>query len=339
MKHDNIAGSLYGLAIGDALGRPTEFIGMAEIYKKFGRTGVIPLPSDARVTDDTHMMLHYGRAAVRGMQARTQSATVFAREFRRATVAWYYDPEQKPFRAPGNSCMTAARALANPKNRHWNRVTTVSRGCGSNMRVAPIAFLPTNLLPNVAQLSAAMTHGHPLSLAATELTAWVIRWAAEGVNPLDLVDMALGRIKAVLDKDAAYNGEWLTELHRRWSGSPEINMQIGWFDMRRMMIKVKKQLDTSDTGDNACLNIGEGWEADAAIGVALYCAARHHDRPLDAVSRGARTSGDSDSIACLTGAIMGAHYGLGAWPRRWINQIEFSRQIGKLSDDLWSARR
>ena len=72
---DKIAGCLFGAALGDAFGAPTEFIrSAAEIEAQFGKGGPSfplgffgragqPLPKSIRVTDDTQMMLVlYGRA-------------------------------------------------------------------------------------------------------------------------------------------------------------------------------------------------------------------------------------------------------------------------------------
>jgi ADP-ribosylglycohydrolase len=56
---------------------------------------------------------------------------------------------------------------------------------------------------------------------------------------------------------------------------------------------------------------------------------------VNALRRAAVTSGDSDSIACLTGAFAGAHLGAGCWPREWTERIEYREQLvwlaGKLS--------
>src|ERR1044071_2130939 len=61
----SVAGSLYGLAYGDALGAPTEFRTVAEIVAVFGPGGPRDLPTEpgtgiARATDDTQMALANG---------------------------------------------------------------------------------------------------------------------------------------------------------------------------------------------------------------------------------------------------------------------------------------
>ena len=53
-----VSGSLYGLAYGDALGKPTEFMSMSEIIAAYGPSGPVSLEGHpALVTDDTQMAL------------------------------------------------------------------------------------------------------------------------------------------------------------------------------------------------------------------------------------------------------------------------------------------
>jgi ADP-ribosylglycohydrolase len=63
---------------------------------------------------------------------------------------------------------------------------------------------------------------------------------------------------------------------------------------------------------------------------ALLCALRHPREPVDALARAAATSGDSDSIACLAGAYLGAARGMAAWPSRWASRIEYTDQLAAL---------
>ena len=46
---------LFGLALGDALGWPTEFINIHQIKSKFGPNGIQEPPDPALYTDDTQM--------------------------------------------------------------------------------------------------------------------------------------------------------------------------------------------------------------------------------------------------------------------------------------------
>lgn len=48
---DTSMGMLFGLAIGDALGRPTEFMSLTNIYSKYGPEGIRDLPEQALYTE------------------------------------------------------------------------------------------------------------------------------------------------------------------------------------------------------------------------------------------------------------------------------------------------
>jgi ADP-ribosylglycohydrolase len=61
-------------------------------------------------------------------------------------------------------------------------------------------------------------------------------------------------------------------------------------------------LDVTDDGDDACRITGVGWVAEEALATALLCALRHAEDPVGGLARAASTSGDSDSLACLSPA-------------------------------------
>ena len=171
--HDRASGSLFGLALGDALGAKTEFLSVYEIRQRFGAGGPAEPPGDpARVTDDTQMTLAVGEALLEAGQPL--SASTLEEPLRRAFVAWADSPDND--RAPGMTCLTACARLK--LGMPWTQATVAdSKGCGANMRVAPVGLVP-NIAPQtraaLAQFQAALTHGHPTALAASDLTAWTV---------------------------------------------------------------------------------------------------------------------------------------------------------------------
>jgi ADP-ribosylglycohydrolase len=82
--------------------------------------------------------------------------------------------------------------------------------------------------------------------------------------------------------------------------------------------------------EDACRITGAGWIAEEALATGLFCAIRHADDPISGLARAAATSGDSDSIACLTGAFLGAAHGLSVWPTRWTERIEYKDQLAAM---------
>ena len=67
-REERAAGCLFGLAFGDALGAPTEFLPVAEILRRWPPAG--PAGEPARVTDDTQMALAVGEALAEALLRR-----------------------------------------------------------------------------------------------------------------------------------------------------------------------------------------------------------------------------------------------------------------------------
>src|SRR3954451_1818247 len=134
---DRVAGCLFGLAIGDALGAPTEFLTVDEILRRFPPHGpAAPEGNPARVTDDTQMMLAVGEALLAA--ARPYTAATLEGPLRAAFIVWNNSPENN--RAPGMTCMRACENLE--QGLPWTEATVPgSKGCGANMRVAPVGLL------------------------------------------------------------------------------------------------------------------------------------------------------------------------------------------------------
>jgi ADP-ribosylglycohydrolase len=104
-----ISGCLFGMALGDALGAPTEFLNVSAILKRFPPNGPqVPIGNPARVTDDTQMALAVGEALVNAPCPYTPHG--LGQELKRTLVDWYTDPENN--RAPGRTCLTACQQLA-----------------------------------------------------------------------------------------------------------------------------------------------------------------------------------------------------------------------------------
>lgn len=321
------SGCLFGLAYGDALGGPTEFLPVAAIRKRYGPDGPRDLPGDpARVTDDTQMTLAVGWALHEVTDPRPDTLEPV---LRRRFIAWSISDDNN--RAPGNTCLAACTALA--ENVPWQQASVIgSKGCGANMRVAPVGLVRAydlDVLAGVAQVQAGLTHGHPTALAASELTAYAVRVLVDGV-PLDELSGLL-REHCHTQHDT-YRHDWLGDLWQRGgTATPAEFIGRGWDECLTALDRLAAALSTPDTGGDACLLTGQGWIAEEALATALFCALRHATDPVAALSRAATTSGDSDSIACLTGALLGAAHGMTAWPVGWSTRIEYADQLTALA--------
>jgi ADP-ribosyl-[dinitrogen reductase] hydrolase len=166
MKEDILSrarGAFIGLAVGDALGAPVEFMTRGEIKDKYGVLkdmvggGWLRL-KPGQVTDDTDMSLCVARAiAINGEWSLTGMADNLAN--------WL---KSKPIDV-GDTCRRGIRnymlkgVLETPQN-EWDG------GNGAAMRMLPVGLFTlgdTQLLENCTLQHAHLTHNHALSDAAS----------------------------------------------------------------------------------------------------------------------------------------------------------------------------
>jgi len=323
------------LAIGDALAAPTEFLSHAQIIEQFGTQG--PAEPSERVTDDTQMAIAVGEALLNAPPPL--SAASLEPVLRQAFVDWLKSPDND--RAPGMTCIRACTGLVG--GLHWHDATDRnSKGCGANMRVAPVGLLTRDrdgvgvrARGAIAQFQAAMTHAHPTALAAADLTAAAVAELAGGTEPVELLDLLRDYAHA---QRKIYHQSWLgDEIWKRSNvPSPADFIAAGWDECIGALDRLESALALLGAQGNEhqdpCEHVGDGWVAEEALAAGLLCFLLHPSDAVAAVRRAAVTGGDSDSIACLTGAFAGAHLGLDAWPGAWVERIEYRQRLQTLGD-------
>jgi ADP-ribosylglycohydrolase len=330
---DNTRAALFGLAFGDALGAPTEFLPFDEVTRRYGPQGPRELPTPAMVTDDTQMTLAVADALISAMEQPPLTPERLEPRIRGRFLYWWDSPEND--RAPGHTCMEACGAMA--RGLPWRQATVEgSKGCGANMRVAPMGLVPgvtESERAGAAQLQAAMTHGHPTGLAASELTAFTVHWRRNGLSVAEVPD----RIRQhCVDNRRTYREDWLGDLWKRPTvQTPEDFIAQGWDESREALDGLEDAVRHLGPDADPCQAMGAGWVAEESLATALYCLLVFPDDPVAAVARAAASSGDSDSIAALTGAFAGAAFGAEAWPTEWYTRIEYAGELERISA-AWS---
>ncbi|MEW6664332.1 MAG: ADP-ribosylglycohydrolase family protein [Thermodesulfobacteriota bacterium] len=311
MDLDRAKGVIYGLAIGDALGAPTEFMKLDQIKARYGEDGIRDLPDPALFTDDTQMSVAIAEALVRAGEKNVDAIMEAVRE---EFIKWLHSPENN--RAPGGTCL---KGVANmEKGVHWTRSGVAnSKGCGSAMRTAPIGYLyqhDPEKLKEVAHATGVCTHGHPAADAACIAAAYLVKLALDGTRPGDM-------IPELLLFTSGISGQF-----------DEAIQKVARCVEQESSLPNSPVLPFADSPIPPIL--GEGWVGEEAVALALYCFLRYPGSYEKTVIRGAYTNGDSDSVACIAGSISGAYLGLEAIPPEWIMRIEKTEYLGSLAERM-----
>ena len=302
---EQVLGMMYGLALGDALGSPVEFWELKGIRERYGPDGIQELPTPALFTDDTQMTLAVAEALIAaGHQDLGGIMEAISQEF----VAWLRSPEND--RSPGGACLYGTRQLEAGVP-WWKSGKPNSKGCGAAMRVAPIGFLYQHDLAKLRQVAAAsalVTHHHPAAQLGAVAAAFLAKLALDRLPPEEMLPAL--------------------EL--------ETHGQVREFD--QTLARLEEALEMASP-DAALAHIGEGWVAEEAVMLALYCFLKSPDDFLTTIRRGANTQGDSDSIACIAGGISGAYLGIQALPAAWVARLEKSEYLADVARRLAAVQR
>jgi ADP-ribosylglycohydrolase len=327
---DRFQGCLLGLAIGDALGYPTEFLSLPQILQRYGPSGIQDLEGNPALhSDDTQTSLAVARSLIEAGQDGVENwMEVLVQQL----LAWLRSPEND--RAPGNTTIKGCQRLESGVS--WTESGLLeSKSCGAIMRVAPIGLYyhsDPSELRLAAWASSLATHAHPTALVCAEVTAFCVSWALAGIAPSQYGD----RI-SVLQSESVQ--AWEPVLGRSWEragfASPKEYLDQGWKELLSEFEKIPLAM-AKDSCD-ICDILGGGWGADEALACALACVLRFPADYAAAIKRGANTGGDSDSIASIAGAISGAYLGYKAVPKDWRKRIESRHLLIDLSRQLCAS--
>ncbi len=298
---DRARGALLGLACGDALGRPIEFMSPQQITQQHGTVtemlshGTHGQPAGT-VTDDTDMALCIAHSLVENGRFNGQD---IADRF----YEWYQDG---PFDI---GLMTADALREYGEGTSWrdagqtvwhHRSEGSNAGNGSIMRCAPhaIAFAKDpETLVQVSKQSSAITHYDPRCTYGCAILNCTVAGYLRGDNqPLD---DALARV----ERDAP---DELVET-----------------------LRLIPDLVDSDQLPNSGYVVH-------TLQTALYDALTASS-PEDAIVTAVNRGGDTDTLGAVTGAIAGARFGAKELPDRWLEDIEYKDDLELLAHALATA--
>ncbi len=331
-------GCLYAGAIGDALGAAVEFSSRDEILKKFGPYGIqdyAPCYGGlAKFTDDTQMTLFTAEALlITWYQEQNLANTHHKVNFKNAYLRWlntqngsielaspqgflYLNQELYSSRAPGMTCLSGLKQIA-----HTDSFVALnnSKGCGTVMRVAPIAIMAHASLNNDfegnindslvwvydrAIETAALTHGHPTGQIAAAAFALILFAVLCGKTVMAATELALELIEQ-------------KEFHEETS-------QL----LKRAITESKNTLESHI----AIEKLGQGWIAEEALAIAVYCALKAKSIE-QGILMAVNITGDSDSTGSMAGQLLGAYFGFEAIPHRFLAHLELESLLEQITKD------
>ena len=305
-----IAGALFGVAVGDALGGPVEFMGPEEIAARYGRLdkmvggGWLHL-QPGEITDDTQMTLCVAEGIVEAPHTPIQP---IGRRF----IEWDNAGPKDIGGACASSIHNAQRiGGAAPTAAEWEAAGKATQrsaghpveGNGALMRnVYPGLFYPSAVQAvTIAQRVAKMTHAGDRSTEACILYARMVHLLTASES--DIQDTQTPR------DFLAEHCRAVPEYHAAATAPEVIRGRLG------------------------------GWVVDA-MRIAVGSVATT-DSFEEAVVTAVNLGGDADTNAAITGGLAGAWYGYDAIPAEWIAALapDIRETLIRLTNAAYEARR
>ncbi len=360
--YDGVAGSLFAAAIGDGLGGFTEFEpGVYDgqplsdstnaVQQMLGR-GLIRTSKDLKgvyaqrvnflktqglinaktgvaisYTDDTAMSLVVMDILLQAQQKNwdlqktmSEMAYAFCKDFH-AAKGW-----AAAGRAPGGACKNGIQLLEmcikNKKNKiqNWWRVGALNAGgCGSVMRAHPFGLVFADDLEKAEKWAvehSRLTHQDPIALASCAAMAVGTALALRQEDPAVVVAGMIGAAQKYDYKDR----RTVIKMQRAYEYAQNARTLMHKKSLATIYDALKdKEFITLHT---QVFHEFKGWGAHEAIAAALYVFALVPNDPDAAICLGVHTPGDSDSIASLAGALVGARAGIKKVNAQNIKEIE-----------------
>jgi ADP-ribosylglycohydrolase/catechol 2,3-dioxygenase-like lactoylglutathione lyase family enzyme len=222
-------------------------------------------------------------------------------------------------------------------------------GNGVAMRVLPHAVYyatdtePTNLLRDVA-LDGVATHGHPRALvgaAAYAYAAWWLLRSQRTVGFGELVSALLENSKTwgAFPAQPATNNGW-GEAAQDVVGDYESAWHQVVDEMAALLVRASEGVAAGTLGDDNEVLGGLGafgstkGAGTVSAAAAVYLTARYAAQPVQGVLRAAFATGaDTDTIAAMTGGLLGSLAGAEWLPREWFS-VQDSDYLRRVANKL-----
>jgi ADP-ribosylglycohydrolase len=332
-EQDRARGALYGLAIGDALGMPTQLLSREQIIDRWGPLlgGFEPAPPDhpiaaglpaGAVTDDTEQAVLLGRLLLSG--------PVDPRELADGLIAWERDMKARgSLDLLGPSTRRAIDAvLAGTPPAEAGRSGDTN---GAAMRIAPVGLTAASVnlpaLVDAVQQASQVTHNTSVAIAGAAAVAAAV---STGLSTLNLA--ATGRI--AIATEAAVEAASLGAERGHWVAGADVAARIRW------ATELVSGRGPAEAAEVIYALVGTSLATQESVPAAFAVLAAVPEDPWQACLLAASLGGDTDTIAAMAGAIAGACHGLSAFPADAVAVIDGNGLgLAGLADALLALRR
>ena len=327
MARSRARGALYGLAIGDALGLPTQMLSRDEIRARWGGRlrGFEPAPPGhpiaagrpaGAITDDTEQAVLLGRLLVQGHGA------VDPRELAQALVSWERDMAARgSLDLLGPSTKRAVAAVLDGVPPEEAGATGATNGAA--MRITPVGIAVRPELPTLVDHVVAasyVTHNTGLALAGAAAVATAVSAGLAGAGIAEATALAVRAARI-----AARRGHWVA--------GADVAARIQW------ATGLVAGLDQAEAADLIYTLVGTSLATQESVPAAFAVLAAVPDDPWQACLLAASLGGDCDTIAAIAGAVAGACQGVDAFPPHALAVVDaHGLGLAALADDLYALR-
>ena len=329
-------GALAGLALGDALGMPTQAMSPQQIRSVYGTiTGLVdgdasqpyaPGMPAGSVTDDTEQALLIASLLIRGRGSSSGHVALNAVEFAHALLAWEDSMiERGSLDLLGPSTKAAlerVRAGEDPLTVGGEGTTN-----GAAMRVTPIGIAVSTEDPEAfakaVWSSCRVTHATRQGFQSAALVAAAV---SMGINAARSPSLDL---RSLLRKALTY----VESLPKRGAWTPDLDVIAA--TRRAMQLAVNPASSSLE-----CLVEQVGTSVASAHAIPMAFALLARDPSPRALLDAANIGGDTDTIGAIAGAILGAVLGVEVLPADSLSMIEEVSHLGlsSVAGDLLALR-
>lgn len=322
---DNVAkskviGSLVGVALGDAMGMPSQLWPREKVKEYFGIIdGFLPGPDEHRVvngfkagtfTDDTGQALKICESII------ANDGKVDPESIAYAILEWV--EEQHLFEK--DSILGPSSKVALMKIKEGTPVTEAGGTGDTNgaaMRIAPIGMISKSddiksLVDNVEQASLA-THNTNIAIAGASMLAAALSSAIDGND-----------WETILEKSYEAYDEGFTRGNIIYgpSSKERLKLALKW---------IQEIEDEEELMDNLYYVLGAGVHTTESVPVAIALAYYAKGDPVKASKLAANLGGDCDTVGAMTGGLCGAYVGIDGIPSEYVEILEEVNQVNLLS--------